>query len=403
MSKVICLISPKGGSGKTVLTASFAALIRSLNKKVLIIDIDASTNGLTLLYLKEVIACKNVLTFQKKMPIGIYEASEGKTADIVSLSNGVDLMPAAFSFVNTENSPPKSTINYLQNNVLHYKKQYDFIFLDAQAGSDSFAQHAINAEISDEIIIVSEYDPLSAAGVERLKAFFREQLTFDRTWVLLNKMLPEFARGFNDFLDVAKYLCPIPWDADVVRAYSRRQLALNLETGNEFTLAILQNLKTLLNEELIEEINEWSAGRAQLMKKPIENQLSFFERKLDSLLRIQMQVQQNIRLKKTFDRVFTFSAFITFSATIAGLFIFLQNKNYGKTIAVNISIILSILAVATFLKLKALKKKSYYDKMVNSCKLEREIRILEERLKKLDALRYAELEMHFNPKERSHF
>ena len=53
-AKIYCLASAKGGSGKTVLCASFAAFLAELGRKVLILDVDAATYGLTLLYLNEV-------------------------------------------------------------------------------------------------------------------------------------------------------------------------------------------------------------------------------------------------------------------------------------------------------------------------------------------------------------
>src|SRR5207244_1355802 len=132
-----------------------------------------------------------------------------------------------------------------------------YIFLDAQAGADPFAHVAMSKGVSHEVIIVSEYDPLSAAGVERLKGLFREDLTYDRTWVLLNKMLPDFVQSFSDFMEVAKYASPMPWDADVVRAYARRRLALDAEKGNDFTLAVMQTLKSILGPDIETDLDIW--------------------------------------------------------------------------------------------------------------------------------------------------
>ena len=88
--------------------------------------------------------------------------------------------------------------------------------LDAQVGTDIYSQIAI--ENADEIVIVSEYNPISAEGVERLKRLFSEYLQYENTWVLFNKILPEFSKSLGDFLSVVQYLSPIPWDAEVVRA-----------------------------------------------------------------------------------------------------------------------------------------------------------------------------------------
>lgn len=401
MSKVICLISPKGGSGKTILTASFAALISSLNKKVLIIDIDAATNGLTFLYLKEIISHKNKFTFKDKQPAGIYETSVGNIADVVSLPNGVDLIPTAFSFIDLEDSFQKGVNTSLLENVLHYKKQYDYIFLDTQAGLHTLIQEAISIKISDEVIIVSEHDPLSTDSIERLKAFFPSQLTHERTWLLLNKILPEFTKGFNDCWKAAKYLYPIPWDLDVARACFRKQLALNLEIGNEFTLAILENLKILLNEDFTEKINHLSIGKALLIKEPIENEFIFSQRKLASLSHIQREIQRTAHFKMVIDKTFIFFAFLMSIKIIVGSVILFQNRSHSFVVISDASLTLILFSITAFLKLKALKKSLYYNEMVDNRKLRHEITTLEEKLQKLKILCYTKSKIHLTEREKS--
>jgi MinD-like ATPase involved in chromosome partitioning or flagellar assembly len=147
------------------------------------------------------------------------------------LANKVDLLPATFYFQIREAIPETQLRSALHEIVNQAKGNYDYIFLDAQAGADVFSRLAMGEEISDEVIIVTEYDPLSAAGVERLKAVMRDELIYVRTWVLLNKMLPDFVETFSDFLEVSRYFT---WDG-----YSEiflPKLPLNLEYGI-FTLA----------------------------------------------------------------------------------------------------------------------------------------------------------------------
>ncbi len=69
MAKVICMSSAKGGSGKTVLCATFATALTSLGKRVLIVDSDASTNGLTLMYLKEVMVKGEYVIGENRKPL----------------------------------------------------------------------------------------------------------------------------------------------------------------------------------------------------------------------------------------------------------------------------------------------------------------------------------------------
>src|ERR1700734_2983203 len=57
----------------------------------------------------------------------------------------------------------------LRRTIEHAQNDYDYILLDAQAGSDHYAAVAMSKRVSDVVVLVAEYDPMSAAGIERLK------------------------------------------------------------------------------------------------------------------------------------------------------------------------------------------------------------------------------------------
>src|SRR5262249_8884197 len=102
-AKVICMSSAKGGSGKTVLTATCGAFLAAIGKKILLIDTDASTNGLTLLHLKEVMTRAEIAIAGDRKPRGTYElAVTDQNPEIVELVNGCHLIPATYGFLNTD-------------------------------------------------------------------------------------------------------------------------------------------------------------------------------------------------------------------------------------------------------------------------------------------------------------
>ena len=284
-AKVVCMASAKGGSGKTVLTATFAAFLVNLGKRVLMVDADAATNGLTLMFLKETRMQAEIAYSERRLPRGIFEESVTKEREILRTPSGADLLPATYSFTNTDLVSSEKFEATLDSIFPPLLEKYDFIFLDVQSGSDPIAHVGMSAYFSDEVVIVSEYDPLSAAGVERLKGLFRDDLTYVRTWILLNKMLPDFVRTFSDFMEVAKYASPVPWDADVVRAYARRKLALDLELGNDFTLAIVRTMRSLFGDDIDPEIETWLSSRTAALREPIEVQLRDAEMEVEFLLR----------------------------------------------------------------------------------------------------------------------
>jgi hypothetical protein len=150
-------------------------------------------------------------------------------------------------------------------------KEYDFILVDAQAGTDPYAQVA--ASLSTLDIIVSEYDPVSAQGIDRLKILFSRELSPATTYVLFNKVLPEFASVIGEGLTIARYLPPIPWDADVVRAFAQRDLAISFEIPNTYTLAIAQIALSCAPDATGPAIEKWRGEAFYRQTDPIKKRL----------------------------------------------------------------------------------------------------------------------------------
>src|SRR5262249_14495732 len=144
------------------------------------------------------------------------------------------------------------------------RPKYDVVFIDAQAGADDFAREAMDPAVSDTVVLVSEYDPVSAAGVERLKALFPDSLTYSRTWILLNKGLPEYAESFSVSRESARSGRPIRWSAGVVRASARRSLALDFRRGVH-PLAVTKTLRTLLPDDLAADLDAWLEQQSTLV------------------------------------------------------------------------------------------------------------------------------------------
>ncbi len=304
-SKVICFASAKGGSGKTLISASIGTFLCELGKKVLLIDYDWATNGLTLLYLEELIKFREILKAEHLNPLGIFEADTLSLPTAFKINDTIDIIPVAYKLQDLTKQSEQNIEVTLSNTLDEFKKKYDYIIIDAQAGSDIYARTGI--KLSDIIVIVSEYDPLSAEGMERLKRILPEHLAFDKTWILFNKIIPEFTKSLSDFLSVTKYLSPIPWDADVVRAFARRELAIDLNRGNEHTIAIMKTTISLLGKEIETEVNKWKIGKEQILREPkleqlweVENTTEMLER---SLIDSQFKLKETLRRNKFFNRM----------------------------------------------------------------------------------------------------
>jgi cellulose biosynthesis protein BcsQ len=332
------------------------------------------------MFLKEVLIEKEITLSNGRKPSGLFDFSENNANfNIVKLENGVSLIPATFNFDHEQKEAieliRKSFYEKINRIIMGVQDKYDYIFIDAQAGSDFFAEIAINKNISHEVIIVSEYDPLSAAGVERLKGIFRQDLTYNRTWYLLNKMIPEFIQSFSDFLEIAKYLNPIPWDSDVVKAYARRKLPLDFDNGNEFTLALIQTLKTLLGEDIAREIDEWKKQKTSVFVQPINKQYEYLKSRMIEL----ESIEKRNRLQKS-----VLLTLLTSALTVVGYY-FYKYSSLQENIFTLIAVFTAIATIFTYLV-----QKLWSDKITYNGTLEKDV--IYEKLKKLEILRYSDFD-----------
>ena len=301
----ICFISAKGGSGKTVLSASLGRIIAALGRPVTIADCDAATNGLTLLYLPQLNRVKEDKTAGPLVGMFDFMAmldkdSEEGSPSSIPIAPSLSLVPATFTMASTERVPVEEFSAILDRLLasLDVSPEEDpgYLILDAQAGTDPFAYAAVKR--ADDVIIVSEYDPVSAEGIERLKVEFGPRLPLSRTWTLFNKLLPEFATEVGDFLRVAAFLPPMPWDADVIRAFAQRALAIDLEKGNTYTLGVMSMAKSLRPYDLGSAIDVWKEQKAGVLREPIATRLSALDRELESLERTSVEISYELKQRE---------------------------------------------------------------------------------------------------------
>ena len=66
----------------------------------------------------------------------------------------------------------------------------------------------------------------------------------------------------------------MPWNADVVRAYARRSLAIDIRRGNEYTFAIMQAARSLFGDMIEDRLSEWLNQHAEAVKGPINVELN---------------------------------------------------------------------------------------------------------------------------------
>jgi MinD-like ATPase involved in chromosome partitioning or flagellar assembly len=433
-AKVICFVSGKGGTGKTTTAASLAKLLATLEKQVLLIDMDAATNGLSLLFLDKLVLQKQasnekyifcwdelpgrdeeiliefltenagmewartakiekidngktikiytdknslslvlddkeieviqdidgIITdkftakkengklniYKEKDMRGLFEATEAKPPVTFTIDTLMDFLPAVYEMKQIECLVDGSQFEKMFFKVIkEFISIYDYIIIDTQAGTEAYTKIAI--DVADAVVIVSEFDPISLGGVERFKRLFADVLLPEKTWILINKILPEFTKSIKGILKIAKFLDPIPWDADVVRALASRKLALDTEKGNAYTLAIMQVASSLLGDEISEDIQRWKKEKENRFKEPIIDQLAEIESQIRLLE--EEQIETNLKLRR-FNLLRTYSVIMIPLMAVAAIYFIFFNVIYINDFTIALLFLLlgaiSVLAIS---------------------------------------------------------
>ncbi|MFM5620755.1 AAA family ATPase [Aeromonas veronii] len=304
-AKVINIVSGKGGTGKTLLTAVLADILGNEGYSVLVVDLDVFVRGLTsLLYFhrKETIQ----LTQEDKMSVAEFFIDKGdvEISGKSKFSNeryrSFDVIPSVTrvdEILNFKDIMPDDKIearDIISSMLRRLDKDYDFIIFDSRAGYDELisATHFL----SDITICVEEEDDISKITSDNLV----KQLEQDAKVPIFR--LTNKARGIkteNDFSSRGiDYLGKIPFDMDVMESF-----------GTPFFWDDIS--RTLYKSALVRAWNNLSS-KLQLNKPITQNRINVIgSEKLEERL-------QFIRLK---DRViFVYSLLLTIFSISYGIF-----------------------------------------------------------------------------------
>lgn len=235
MRNIINVISGKGGTGKTLLTAVLAETLSTMGKRVLVIDMDIFVRGLTaLLYFQKGEAIKiisndewSVSDFFKNSkqhndkgngysdPSANIAICKYRSFDVVPSVASVDellkynLLPASFQEAST-------VLNAIIKKI---PDEYEYIFLDSRAGYDSLI--AATHRVSNISLCVEEDDNISMITSENLISQLKEDSggsNVPSATILQIKNKARETQSGNSGMGV-NFLGAIPFDADVMKSF----------------------------------------------------------------------------------------------------------------------------------------------------------------------------------------
>lgn len=215
---VVNVVSGKGGTGKTLVSAVLSELLSIQGYNVLVVDLDIFVRGITaLLYFGQ----RESLNLRKSGKHSVADLMQGEekkielafqsyrhfrvcpaVAFIDELLDHNDIMPHDFKSA-------KSSIDRLLKQVEH-DSEYDVVIFDSRAGFDELI--AATHSSSDCSLLIEEDDQISAVTASNLLHQLQSIKSDSQVYRAVNKW-----RGST--ISDTKHLGNIPFDADVVANY----------------------------------------------------------------------------------------------------------------------------------------------------------------------------------------
>ncbi len=162
--KTICVYSPKGGVGKSMISANMAGVSYLLNKKTLLIDADVYDGGLSLFVNDSISKTINTLSDD-------FKNDEYKTlVDYVYHYNDkLDILCAP----KTQLQSGEVKIKYIESVINVAKEMYDLVIIDTNSAYNELNKRIFNTV--DEILIILTNDMINIKNVRNIVKIFKDE------------------------------------------------------------------------------------------------------------------------------------------------------------------------------------------------------------------------------------
>ena len=174
-SKKICITSVKGGVGKTIMTLNLAGVISKLNKKVLVVDLDLSNNGISFALSLDV--TKDLYKISRDIKNNQYRNFSDY---VIKYNDNIDILPAPTDPRDANKISPK----YIELILDKANSKYDFILLDTNhILSDT---NLVAFDNSDTILYILPKDLMAIKTMRSMVTIYNEMQKENYKIILYN-------------------------------------------------------------------------------------------------------------------------------------------------------------------------------------------------------------------------
>lgn len=252
MSKILALLSGKGGSGKTTLALSIASMISNCGINVLLVDCDLSTNGATYFY-------ENRLAEQNGKIVSFYEllfnTNNVKNEHLIRINDFMDFMPSILQI--TKKNTNSYTYNEKDVGILDRFKEdfatkYDVILFDCQAGYTDILKLVL--PIVDINLFVMEADAISSSAIRSLYLKIGDYLNEKKVYQVFNKATDEEYEIYSKLSGgtVFTNIETVMFDWKIRKAFSIAEIPDMENTSASYGVQIYNISKILFKEKDIQ-------------------------------------------------------------------------------------------------------------------------------------------------------
>lgn len=322
---IICFVSGKGGAGKTSICISLGKILDSLNKKILLIDLDISTHGMTYFFKEKMGNVKNgLIELLNNSKLG---------ANLIKLNDNFHILPSTSKLIDKKIIMPRIFKNFSDVIINKYSLQYDYILLDCQAGVNKSSQSAIkNSNIA---IYVSEADPFSAWAIKNIEyKFYKTQPK--KTYGLINKLFLEEKQRYDSFVKFSKminHLPPLPFDSEVRNRIFKGLIPVNFEKPSSFLITLLYLTKELL-PELEKKINDRLIKSKSHNRENISKKIADIDNKIKETLNKKAIIRS--KNKFSYDYLLSLMLSVVFILSLGIGYVFILKDAFDFSISSNL-------------------------------------------------------------------
>ncbi|MEM7817119.1 MAG: cell division ATPase MinD [Candidatus Aenigmatarchaeota archaeon] len=236
-TRIIGIISGKGGVGKTTVVANLGAVLaQKFKKEVVIIDCNLTTSHLSLslgMYYCP-ITLNNILRGEKNIFDGMYDHP-----------SGMKIIPASLHLRELENVD----IAKLKDVIKELKGKVDFIILDASPGLGREAFATIHA--SEEIIFVTNPNIPAATDIIKCKEIIKDfnKRPLGLVLNMVNKKGYELTKREVEVLTEVPVIASIPNDKNVHKSLAHRLPVIMFKPRSKASKEIIKLARYLLGEK----------------------------------------------------------------------------------------------------------------------------------------------------------